>query len=315
MIDIEKLKLDVDKTIVANADHKFRKHLGASVLGKECMRAVWYDFRWSVKPNFDARMCRLFERGNLTEKRFVKWLTDAGVKVWYPNEENKEHFRIRHFGGHLGGTCDAIGKYLKKYFLIEFKTHNEKSFKKLLKEGVRKAKPEHYAQMQMYMQGLKLQFALYLAINKNDDSLYYEIVEYDNEEYIKLKKRSEFVILSDEPPMKISNTKAFFKCKFCDKRYVCHDYVLPEINCRTCAHSTAEKDGLWSCQIERMDIKTQPEKGCFAHIYNPHMLKDVEVLDANIDENWIQLKMPDGGVIKHGPIEINSAALSKYYNA
>ena len=31
---------------VADADDGFRDHLGASIIGKECRRALWYDFRW-----------------------------------------------------------------------------------------------------------------------------------------------------------------------------------------------------------------------------------------------------------------------------
>jgi hypothetical protein len=30
----------------AEAGDGFREHLGASLIGKDCERALWYDFRW-----------------------------------------------------------------------------------------------------------------------------------------------------------------------------------------------------------------------------------------------------------------------------
>ena len=33
----------------ADASDGFRSHLGASLIGKECERALWYDFRWVTR--------------------------------------------------------------------------------------------------------------------------------------------------------------------------------------------------------------------------------------------------------------------------
>ena len=38
----------------------FRSHMGASLIGGECSRAIWYGFRWFTRPNHDARLLRLF---------------------------------------------------------------------------------------------------------------------------------------------------------------------------------------------------------------------------------------------------------------
>ena len=37
----------------------FRTHLGASLIGKACERALWYDFRWTTKAKFPGRVLRL----------------------------------------------------------------------------------------------------------------------------------------------------------------------------------------------------------------------------------------------------------------
>ncbi|HEX8349957.1 MAG TPA: hypothetical protein VF598_08335, partial [Hymenobacter sp.] len=63
-------------------DGGFRSHLGASVIGRECGRQIWYGWRWARKPKFQARMLRLFNRGHLEEARFIAALLAIGVQVY-----------------------------------------------------------------------------------------------------------------------------------------------------------------------------------------------------------------------------------------
>ena len=39
----------------------------------------------------------------------------------------------------------------KTWHVVEFKTHSAKSFRELAAKGVAEAKPQHWAQMQVYM--------------------------------------------------------------------------------------------------------------------------------------------------------------------
>jgi hypothetical protein len=135
---------------------------------------------------------------------------------------------------------------------LEFKTHNDASFKKLVKEGVRAAKFEHYVQMQSYMRKMGLTVALYGAVNKNDDAYYMEIVTLETAIADQFIDRAKVIILSKEPPVKISNTPGWFACQWCDHRGVCHLKSAPERNCRTCKHSSAEEDGNWYCNVPSM---------------------------------------------------------------
>jgi len=59
-----------------------RSHLGASQIGEECKRKLWYVFRWCFQEQFSGRMYRLFNRGHLEENRFIEWLEGIGAKVW-----------------------------------------------------------------------------------------------------------------------------------------------------------------------------------------------------------------------------------------
>ena len=36
----------------------FRDHLGASIIGKSCARALWYDFRWITPARHSGRLLR-----------------------------------------------------------------------------------------------------------------------------------------------------------------------------------------------------------------------------------------------------------------
>ncbi len=137
---------------------QFREHLGASIIGRPCHRALWYSFRWFKKPEFSGQLFRLFNRGQLEENRFVEYLKQAGLKVWTHDVRTGRQFRVSACGGHFGGSCDGlaygvISELTSKplNLVLEFKTHSDKSFTKLKEEGLYMAKPEHFSQMQVYM--------------------------------------------------------------------------------------------------------------------------------------------------------------------
>ena len=71
----------VEAAVVAKADDGLRPHLGASLIGRDCERALWLTFRWARKQSHDARMLRLFARGQREEQVFIDLLRDAGIQV------------------------------------------------------------------------------------------------------------------------------------------------------------------------------------------------------------------------------------------
>ena len=229
----------------------FRAHLGASVIGGKCPRAIWYGFRWTKVPDFPGRVMRLFNRGHLEEARFIACLETIGCTV-YQLDENKKQFKMSGHGGHYGGSLDAVVTGLPDWpngpALAEFKTHSDKSFNNLVKDGVLKSKPEHVSQMQQYMGAYNLPVALYMAVNKNDDSLYCELIHFDAEHAARDYQLAGTIIASDSPPDRVSQSPGWMVCKWCDYKDVCHDSQVPAVNCRTCAHVTACEDGTWICE-------------------------------------------------------------------
>lgn len=265
-----------------DADDGNRPHLGASLIGRPCERQLWLTFRWAKAKKFSGRMLRLFETGQLEEARFTQNLRRIGVEV-HDVQPDGTQWRVSELGGHFGGSMDGaacgVPEAPKTWHVLEYKTHNDKSFTDLVKKKVQAAKPEHYAQMQVYMGLTGMERALYMAKNKNTDELYTERVDFDQVEFAKLMARAERVIRSAEPPMRCSNDPSWFVCKMCDFADLCHGTEAPDVNCRTCAHSTPEMDGnaRWSCAIEgcgALDVPiTFQRKGCGQHRYIPILLE------------------------------------------
>lgn len=233
----------------------FRSHLGASIIGRDCARELWYSFHWTTAPRFEGRILRLFNRGHLEEPRIVALLLMIGCQVWQYDSDGNQ-FRIKghkgHFGGGMDGVVLGIPDLPEEPMLAEFKTHALKSFTTLKDKGVRESKFEHYIQMQTYMGKNNLRYGIYIAVCKNDDELYAEIIEFNQELYVAYQDRSIMIIDADSPPPRINNSPGWFKCRFCDQAPVCHGTAQPAINCRTCRWATPIEDGQWVCENPKL---------------------------------------------------------------
>jgi hypothetical protein len=265
----------------SKAEDGHRLHLGASLIGHACERYLWLTFRWAKAKRWPGRMLRLFETGQLEESRIVRNLRDIGATVHDTAPDGKQ-WRVEAFGGHFAGSMDAAAVGLpeapKTWHVLEFKTHNEKSFKDLQSKGVEKSKPQHWAQMQTYMGLTGMDRALYFAVCKNDDSIYTERVEFDSVEFAKIMERAERVIKAAEPPLRCSNDPSWYVCKMCDFHPMCHGEEAPDVNCRTCAHSTPVTDiegGAWDCkEFGQVGLIAQRESHrCSSHRYIPILLE------------------------------------------
>lgn len=170
-----------------------------------------------------------------------------------------------HFGGSLDGKTTPPFKLpgINTKLLLEFKTHNSKSFVKLVAEGVAKAKPEHWAQMQTYMHHEKLDAALYCAVCKDDDKRYFEIVRYDKEAGERFTERAHRLIYTTKAPNRVGKHASWFECKFCSYQGICHYNEAPDKNCRSCRHSIPVDNGAWHCARHRANIPVDfIPKGC-----------------------------------------------------
>lgn len=284
----------------ARQDEGWRAHLGASIIGTNCMRALWYSFHWATRISFSGRMLRLFQTGHKQEDRLVEDLRAIGVTVLEVDPETGRQWQVRDESGHFGGSKDGVAIGIpeapKTWHLCEFKTSNIKGFEKLKKEGVQKAKPLHHAQMQTYMHMGGLERALYLAVCKDTDELYAERISADPEEGKRLVAKAHSIINSPTPLSRISNDLNWFECKWCDHKAICHGEAFPERNCRTCLHSTPVAEGRWHCGLHDMMLTTtQQREGCGGHLFIPQLVPGAQV-DADEHLTWIEYRLTDGRV-------------------
>lgn len=254
-----------------------RPHMGASMIGHPCDRWIWLSFRWAVVEKFQGRILRLFRRGHMEEVTVHEDLRMAGCQISTIDPEARKQYRF--VDGHFGGSCDGIinsglPEAKKTPHVLEVKTHSLKSFNDLEKHGVQKSKPQHWAQMQVYMMAFSLDDALYYAVCKDDDRIYTERVKLDKDRALDFFKKAQRLIGADRMPEPLSADPTWYECKFCAAHSFCHgDKLTRQVNCRTCANSTAEEDGLWTCAHWESDIPS-PEaqrSGCDEHVLHPDL--------------------------------------------
>lgn len=268
-----------------------RGHLGASKIGEDCARALYYSFHWvgedaradsydkkgnlvETGPENEARMLRLWNRGHVEEARFIALLLSIGVRVVQQDAKGKQ-LRFAMHAGHYSGSMDGIGFGCPdvpagERVLLEFKTYNDKRFKDLTNNGVAMSDEKYYVQIQQYMGKFGLRWTLFMAVNKNDDMLHAELVEYREDVAQQYQDRALTIIRADRPPPKIRNASSgYYACRFCNFNRLCHLGRPPEKNCRTCqfGHAVMESDergkGVWRCGRHNRNLTLEEQmNGC-----------------------------------------------------
>jgi hypothetical protein len=283
-----------------------RLHLGASEVGEECLRKVWYSFRWAQRIKREGRMVRLLRRGDQEEKQLLDDLHDLGYEFALP-------IRASFVNGHFGGTPDGIVRGIPEapatWHILELKTSNDSRWTELAKKGVELACPEHYAQMQVYMVGAKLDRALYLAVNKDDDRIYEERVPLNRLAAQRFIDRAERGIRRQTLPERISNKQDWYQCRPCKWNKICFEEMFPDRHCRTCLHVTPEVGGPqavgtpdvgktlvpggWWCSVHKRHLTEGEQKaGCSHHLFLPSLLHWFEQVDAT--ESTVVYRAKDG---------------------
>lgn len=283
-----------------------RGYLGMSGFATDCDRALWYGFRWAVdKERFSGRMLRLFETGHREEARMIEDLKRIGVTIEERDPQTGEQWALRDTTGHFRGHMDGVAVEIPGVgrAVLEFKTHNEASFKSVVSQGVKASKPGHFRQMMLYMHFSGIERAFYLAHNKNTDELYGEIVDYDPAVGQALERRGLRIIQAQNPPARLfenPDSKAAYACKMCAAFSVCHKGMFAKRNCRTCLHSTPVSDGKFHCALHDTELDTEFQAhGCSSHRYIPALVPGK--MKSATDDFTITYDLPHGGTFVDGP--------------
>lgn len=214
---IEKIHERIDQALITKREAP-RTYLGASILGTECARQLWYT-KFDSKEVEDANVLRKFKVGHFLEPMMVELFEKAGYQLFCTGEN-----QIRFEDGELAGSADGVIKGIdgdeETPYLIEFKTANDFYWKEFKKSGIG-ANEKYKGQVHIYMYKFKLKKCLFVVMNKNTQELYFEIVELDEYEAVRLLERGKHILTMTEPPERNYPQANYFKCRFCNWRKQC----------------------------------------------------------------------------------------------
>lgn len=210
-----------------------RNYLGASRLGVACERALQYEYAGApVDPgrDFPGRILRVFEVGHALEDLAIRWLRLAGFDL-YTRTARGGQFGFSAAGGRLQGHVDGVinaappALELACPALFECKTMNDKSWRDTVKRGVAASKPVYAAQLAVYqayleatIPGIAQNPALFTAINKDSQALWFERVPFDGGLAQRMSDRAVRVITATaagEIVPRHATTPTHIECKTC----------------------------------------------------------------------------------------------------
>lgn len=216
----------LDAAALTEQREERRTYLGASGIGSECLRRVQYD--WQVDSTYPARTKRIFSRGHLFEEITVKAMGQAGFRI----ERGTPATHFETAGGTFKGHADGIIVAgpdipgLRYPCLFEHKALGSSGWKKLEKDGLRKAYPQYFDQCQLYMAYLNLDEnpGLFTAVNSDNCEILHIAVPFDAEAAQAASDRAVLVIRSTQAGEllpRITDKPTDWRCKMCSHKERC----------------------------------------------------------------------------------------------
>jgi hypothetical protein len=255
----EMLKNSIDEYCFRKHPPKFRKHLGGSVIGNECSRALWYGFRWAKLVKHDAKKLRVFNRGHREEPVLIDYLRGIGCEVQEGDVFTGNQFRVSHCQGHFGGSLDGKVVLPEQFdksrtrHILEMKLLDQKYFLPYLKKPVQEISSRYYDQTCVYGVLSGISSALFVVVNKSsnkqNEDLAVQIVQLDMQRGEELLVKAAEVIYAETPPKGVGSRSSDYRCKMCDYSNLCWtvaDSDSPK-NCRCCNCAEPADDAQWKC--------------------------------------------------------------------
>lgn len=211
-----------------------RKYLGASSIGEECERKLWYGYNGYPKRQRNIKGILAAEDGHRTEDLMIERLCAVpGVQVWTKTEEGKQYGFRKYDGryaGHYDGVVVGLLQAPKTFHILEVKACKEDLFEKFLKAKIKYGdkhaleawNPVYYAQAQTYMGEEKLDRHYTLVAMAGGRFFASARTEFNPAKYNLLDKKALRILNAKSEPARISEYKENFGCKWCDFKEVCH---------------------------------------------------------------------------------------------
>lgn len=214
----------LDLAALAEQREEHRDYLGASSIGSECLRKVQYD--WQCDSVFPARTKRIFARGHAFEDISARILAQAGFRMERGTPATE--FIDGDFRGHADGIIVAGPEIpdLAYPCLWECKGLGASGWRKLEKDGLRKAYPQYFDQVQLYQAYLNLDAnpALFTAWNSDNCEMLHIGIPFDAEAAQAASDRAVRVIQATKAGElidRVASKPDDWRCKMCSHRERC----------------------------------------------------------------------------------------------
>jgi len=215
----------IDKYYEDRREERNQEHFYISDAGK-CQRVVYFSMKGYPRKEKEARVLRIFDRGDITHQRLMRALFGISEIRVIASEIDMPSKEIIH------GRADAIISIEDKLYVVDFKSMNDFKFQKM-----EAPEPSHQQQLQLYMHYFKVPQGIILYENKNTQAL----KEFELKYNYKLCKKiiSDFESLKEQyldqdivPPIPLELKKARevannnegkfpWECNYCDFRKEC----------------------------------------------------------------------------------------------
>lgn len=215
------LKELIDQYYLNSRKDKEQTHFYITDAGK-CPRAIFFKFKNVPKEEMDARMLRLFDRGDYLQMQILNSLFSMGVvrasEIKIPPQEI------------ISGRADAIVTLNNELYVVDFKSMNSLIFKRLTEP-----KEENINQLQLYMHFFQIPRGILLYISKDDLALKDFVVKYNKIKAEKLlKDLSNLKIKIDNdiiPSVEVlENNKNNWQCRYCQFKDICKLAGRPDVS-------------------------------------------------------------------------------------
>jgi CRISPR/Cas system-associated exonuclease Cas4 (RecB family) len=253
------LTLDASIARISPVRRMVKLELGA--MGHECDRNLWYRFRNAVVSTTNHLQARSHHHSVNVRDMVFHFLRSAGMTISIA----KQTFSIinDHFSGYSHGAVIVDGDELPVFIHV---SGTGAKFNEISGGGVERARPDQHAQMCVLLAELGRARGLYIAYNKNDDSMYLEVVPEDSEVARKVEHRAKSIIYATQPPPRINESPAWYVCKSCPANAICHPETAEPValkNCRSCTYAYPMPEGQWHCKYYNDIIPASfIDKGC-----------------------------------------------------
>jgi CRISPR/Cas system-associated exonuclease Cas4 (RecB family) len=209
-----------------HAEEKPRDYIGASMMGHECSRAIWYSGNNTKGQAWPVKTLLKFEDGHRTEDLMAERLRMLPfIRLHSQQAEIDLGFIKGHIDGVIEGLCESIVPHV-----WECKAVDEDGFKKLQKavavhgeyEAMKQWEHRYYVQAVLYMHGMGIS-RHYLTVATPGGRDFMAVRTRENPAYAKsIIERGRRIAQSKEPPEKISLRPDHWQCRLCQYAGVCH---------------------------------------------------------------------------------------------